>query len=172
MKIEQKKLDELNPDVNNSRVHNEEQIQQLANSIKEFGFTNPIIIDEDNSVLAGHGRLKAATVAGLKKVPTLRLLGLTDLQKRAYILTDNKIGLNAEWDDDLLQKELRLLAEGNFDIGSLGWDEKEMRSFVGADPLEGIELEKDFDSGEEILFEDIEAFKNKCPRCGFEFGDV
>ena len=172
MKIENKKLDELNADVNNSRVHNDEQIEQLANSIREFGFTNPIIIDEDNSVLAGHGRLKAAERAGLEKVPTLKLLGLSDLQKRAYIITDNKIGLNAEWDDDILQRELRALTEGDFDIAALGWNQKEMKSFVGLDPLEGLDIEKEFEADQEILLEDIDNFKNKCPRCGFEFGDA
>lgn len=171
MKIEHRQLNELNPDTNNSRVHGEEQIQQLANSIKEFGFTNPIIIDEDNSVLAGHGRLKAAAIAGIDKVPTLKLAGLSDVQKRAYIITDNKIGLNAEWDDEILQRELKALAESDFNLGELGWNEKEMNSFVG-DPLSGIDLNRDYETGEEILFDDIDDFSHKCPRCGFEFNDV
>ena len=170
MNIELRGVDEINPDNRNSRIHSDAQIIQLANSIKEFGFTNPIIIDEDNSVLAGHGRLRAAVLAGMSEVPTLKLVGLSDVQKRAYIITDNKIGLNAEWDDELLQSELRELFEKEFDLEALGWNEREMLSFVG-DPLEGTDIEKDFVGAEEITFDDIDDFGHRCPRCGFEFND-
>lgn len=168
MKVEMRDITEINPDNRNSRIHSDEQITQLTNSIREFGFTNPIIIDEDNSVLAGHGRLRAATRAGMTEVPTLKLIGLSDVQKRAYIITDNKIGLNAEWDDELLQSELRELFNKEFDLASLGWNEREMLSFVG-DPLEGTDIEKDFVGAEEITFDDIDDFSHRCPRCGFEF---
>lgn len=170
MEINNKKISELHPNINNSRVHGEEQIQQLILSIKEFGFTNPIIIDENNSVLAGHGRLKAAEISGMLEVPTIKLSNLTDAQKRAYIIADNKLGLNAEWDDDLLQRELAELHEQQFDLASLGWNENEINSFLG-NSLDNISIDKDYEGAREIEFEEIDTFKHECPRCGFNFND-
>lgn len=168
MEIKNKKLIELNPNIHNSRTHNESQINQLVASIEEFGFTNPIIIDENNSVLAGHGRLSAALIIGLEEVPTITLHDLSDTQKRAYIITDNKLGLNAEWDDELLQKELRELFEKDFNLSSLGWNKNELTSFVG-NPLDNLAEDKDFLGSSEIEFSDIDNFTNQCPKCGFEF---
>ena len=109
LKVEYKKTAELIPYVNNARTHSEEQIKQVAASIKEFGFTNPVLIDEENGIIAGHGRVMAATLMGLDQVPTITLTGLTDNQRKAYILADNKLALNAGWDIKLLMLEIDML---------------------------------------------------------------
>ena len=104
--IEQVKLDLLIPYVNNSRTHSEEQISQIASSIKEFGFTNPVLVDNQNGIIAGHGRVLASKKLGLKTVPCIRLSNLSEAQKKAYIIADNKLALNAGWDNELLKIEL------------------------------------------------------------------
>jgi ParB family transcriptional regulator, chromosome partitioning protein len=102
MKIEQKLISELIPYANNARTHNAEQITQIASSIKEFGFNNPILIDKDNGIIAGHGRLEAAKKLNLKEVPTISLEHLTDSQRKAYILADNRIAINSGWDTTII----------------------------------------------------------------------
>lgn len=121
--IDQTPVDELVPYENNPRTHSATQLERLVNSLKEFGFTNPILIDEDNNVIAGHGRLQAAQIAGLKTVPTITLSHLTEEQRRAYVIADNQLALNSGWDDDLLQAELKALGEAGFDLTLLGWGE-------------------------------------------------
>lgn len=111
----------LVPYVLNARRHSDHQITQIASSIREFGFTNPILIDEKNNVIAGHGRLEAAKRLELKEVPCVRLSHLTDLQRKAYILVDNKLALNSTWDDELLKIEIEDLKMKNFDTDLLGW---------------------------------------------------
>ena len=120
LSIEYRATGEIIPYINNSRTHSEQQVQQVAASIKEFGFTNPILIDEDRGIIAGHGRLQAAQMMGMDEVPTITLEGLTETQKKAYVIADNKLGLNSSWNDDLLKLELESLAD--FDIDLLGWD--------------------------------------------------
>ncbi len=119
--IDQTPVDELVPYENNPRTHSDVQIDRLVKSLKEFGFTNPILIDEDNNVIAGHGRLQAAQIAGLKSVPTITLAHLTPDQRRAYIIADNQLALNSGWDDDVLQSELAALGEAGYDLTLLGW---------------------------------------------------
>ena len=126
MKITQKKVTELIPYVNNSRTHSDEQVAQIAASIKEFGWTNPILVDGKNGIIAGHGRLLAARKLGHKEVPTIELSELTDAQKRAYIIADNKLALNAGWDDEVLKLEIQQLNDLNFDLTLLGFDEVEL----------------------------------------------
>ncbi len=128
MKIEYKKTIDLIPYVNNTRTHNDEQINQIASSIKEFGFTNPILIDEQNGVIAGHGRIMAAKKLNIDEVPTICLSNLSDVQKKAYVIADNKIALNAGWDEDLLKLELQSLQEMDFDINLLGFDIEELEN--------------------------------------------
>ena len=99
LEIVNKSTEELIPYVNNARTHSDEQINQIAGSIKEFGFNNPILLDGENGVVAGHGRLLAAKKLGLKEVPCIELAHLTEAKKRAYILADNKIALNSGWDN-------------------------------------------------------------------------
>ena len=119
--IVQRDPDTLIPYENNPRQHSEAQIDRLVRSIKEFGFTNPVLIDDDLNVIAGHGRLMAAGVMGLKPVPTIALGHLNDEQRRAYVIADNQLALNSTWDDDILQKELEALGDLGFDLTLLGW---------------------------------------------------
>lgn len=122
MEIIYKNVNDLIPYVNNTRTHSEEQINQIASSIKEFGFTNPVLIDTQGGVIAGHGRIMGAKKLNLTEVPTIVLSNLTEAQKKAYIIADNKIALNAGWDEDLLQLELMALDEMGFDYANLGFD--------------------------------------------------
>jgi ParB-like chromosome segregation protein Spo0J len=126
VKITQKKVTELIPYVNNSRTHSDEQVAQIAASIKEFGWTNPILIDGDNGIIAGHGRLLAARKLGHKEVPTIELKDLTETQKKAYIIADNKLALNAGWDNAILTIELESLLADGFDLEILGFDPSEL----------------------------------------------
>ena len=123
LSIEYKSTGELIPYVNNSRTHSEQQVQQVAASIKEFGFTNPLLIDEDGGIIAGHGRLQAAQLLKLDEVPTITLEGLTEAEKKAYVIADNQLALNSGWDLDLLKVEVERLGELDFDIGLLGFDD-------------------------------------------------
>lgn len=120
-KIVQRKTEELKPYENNPRQHSEAQLDRLVRSIKEFGFTNPVLVDDDCNVIAGHGRLMAAELMGLSKVPTIALGHLTADQRRAYVIADNQLALNSTWDDDVLQSELQALGESGFDLSLLGW---------------------------------------------------
>lgn len=117
-----RKVIDLIPYVNNSRTHSDEQINQVASSIKEFGFTNPILIDEDNGVIAGHGRLLASKKLNLDEVPCIILNGLTEAQKKAYIIADNQIALNSGWDFDTLKLELESIDELGLDMTITGFD--------------------------------------------------
>jgi hypothetical protein len=114
-------VEDLIPYDKNPRTHSPTQIERIAASITEFGFTNPILVDEDLNVIAGHGRLMAAQALELDVVPTIKLGRLTEAQRRAYVIADNQIALNSGWNDDLLQSELNALADVGFDLSVLGW---------------------------------------------------
>ncbi|EFS8829350.1 ParB N-terminal domain-containing protein [Salmonella enterica] len=118
----------------NSRTHSDEQVDQLVNSIREFGFTNPVLIDEQNELIAGHGRLAAADVLELEMVPAIRLSGLSDKQKKAYRIADNKLALNAGWDMQLLAEEVSELMDNDFDIELLGFSETEIDEMLNIEP--------------------------------------
>lgn len=137
IKLEQRKVADLIPYARNSRTHSEEQVAQIAASIKEFGFTNPILTDGENGIIAGHGRLQAARKLGLAEVPTIPLAGLTDAQKRAYVIADNKLALNAGWDAELLSSEIAGLGEDGFDLALLGFNEDELAALL-VDKTEGL----------------------------------
>ena len=122
MQIVIKKLSELTPYANNARTHSAEQVEQIVASITEFGRTNPVLIDEAGSIIAGHGRVMAAQKMGMEDVPCIVLSGLTEAQRRAYILADNKLALNAGWDDELLRIELEALKDLDFDLDLTGFD--------------------------------------------------
>jgi len=124
MELIKKKVSELIPYINNSRTHSEEQITQLISSIKEFGFTNPILIDKENSIIAGHGRLLAVKRLGLEEVPCIIISGLTKTQIKALIIADNQLALNAGWDLEKLSVEIEGLEDDKFDISLLGFDDK------------------------------------------------
>ena len=131
MEIIYKKVNELIPYVNNSRTHSEEQVNQICASINEFGFTNPLLIDEKDSIIAGHGRLLASKKIGMEEVPCIVLKGLTEAQKKAYIIADNKMALNAGWDEELLKIELENLKELDFDLNLTGFDIDELDDILG-----------------------------------------
>lgn len=124
--IEHLPLDALVPYARNSRTHSPDQIAQVAASIREFGFTNPVLIDGQGGIIAGHGRVMAARTLGLAEVPCIRLAHLTEAQKRAYVIADNKLALNAGWDNDLLALELRELDQLGFDLELTGFDAREL----------------------------------------------
>ena len=126
-------VSELIPYVRNARTHSQAQVSQIAASIREFGFLSPILVAEDNTILAGHGRLAAALKLGLKKVPCVKENHLTETQKRAYIIADNKLSLNAGWDSELLAVELSELEGADFNLDLLGFDEAELSSIFDAD---------------------------------------
>ena len=126
-------VSELIPYVRNARTHSEAQVSQIAASIREFGFLSPILVAEDNTILAGHGRLAAALKLGLKKVPCVKENHLTETQKRAYIIADNKLSLNAGWDSELLAVELSELEGADFNLDLLGFDEAELSGIFDAD---------------------------------------
>jgi DNA modification methylase len=136
MQIETKLISDLIPYVNNARTHSDEQVTQIASSIKEFGFNNPILIDKDNGIIAGHGRLEAAKKLGYTEVPTIRLEHLTDTQRKAFILADNRIALNSGWDTTLLSLELKEL-DTELDLTSLGFDAKELAALLAPEQVEG-----------------------------------
>lgn len=121
--IKYKKTADLVSYANNSRLHDETQLGQLVASINEFGFTNPVLLDGANGIIAGHGRVMAANVLGLETVPTIELQHLTDEQKAAYVIADNKLAQNARWDDEILRLELQSLSDADYDLSILGFDE-------------------------------------------------
>ena len=125
--IEQVKIDKLIPYARNSRTHSDAQVAQIAASIKEFGFTNPVLIDETGSIIAGHGRVMAARKLAITDVPSIRLTHLTDAQKKAYIIADNKLALNAGWDDEMLAVELTDLKDMGFDLDLTGFSTDEIK---------------------------------------------
>jgi hypothetical protein len=127
---------ELVPYARNSRTHPQVQVSQIAASIKEFGFTNPVLIDNNNGIIAGHGRVMGASLLKMDTVPCIRLGYLTDNQKRAYIIADNKIALNAEWDNDLLKLEFDDLAQMDFDLSLTGFDMGEIEELGFGDESE------------------------------------
>ena len=143
LSINYRKSGDLIPYINNSRTHSEQQVQQVASSIKEFGFTNPILIDEDDGIIAGHGRLMAAQKLGLDEVPTITLEGLTEAQRKAYVIADNQLAMNADWDLDALKVEVERLTELDFDIDLLGFDEDMLAGLMEEEPAEGLTDEDD-----------------------------
>ena len=124
--VVRRKVDDLIPYAKNSRTHSDEQVGQIAASIKEWGFTTPILIDPEGGIIAGHGRLMAAQKLGLDEVPTMTAHGWTDAQKRAYIIADNKLAMNAGWDLDMLKVEFKNLGDLSFDLALTGFGLEEI----------------------------------------------
>lgn len=137
MKVLQVSIDKLIPYVNNSRTHSDDQIAQVAASIKEFGFTNPVLTDGENGIIAGHGRVLAARKLGLNTVPCIELSHLTKNQRKAYIIADNKLALNSGWDDELLKIELDELDTDGFDISLTGFTPEELDALTTTE-VEGL----------------------------------
>ena len=160
LNVEYRDLDSLVPYERNPRTHTEEQIAQIAASIREFGFTNPILIDGNRRVIAGHGRLAAAKELGMERVPCIDLSHLTEDQRRAYIIADNKIALNGGWNEDLLRVELTALKELGSDLELTGFDAMEL-----ADIMLGKDVE--FKVYDESAADDVQLLT--CPKCGHTF---
>lgn len=156
----------LVPYINNARTHSPAQIAKLRASIREFGFLSPLVIDRDFNVLVGHGRLDAAKEEGYQKVPCVFADDLTEAQKKAYILADNRMAMDAGWDEELLRIEIESLQGADFDVSLTGFREDEVTDLfaVREDP-DDAGSNKEYDEGE---FGD-EEFAHECPRCGFKF---
>lgn len=133
--IIERKVADLIPYARNSRTHSDEQVAQIAASIKEFGWTNPILIDANNGIIAGHGRLMAARKLGAETVPCIELGHLSEAQRRALVIADNKLALNAGWDFEMLAVELDELRDLDFDLDLLGFDQQELNDLIGTDKL-------------------------------------
>jgi DNA modification methylase len=138
MQVEQISIETLIPYVNNARTHSDAQVAQIAASIKEFGFNNPVLIADDNSIIAGHGRVMAARKLGKDTVPAVRLSHLTEMQRKAYILADNKLALNADWDNSLLAIELADLKDLGFDTDLTGFSADEIAALMPVELTEGL----------------------------------
>jgi ParB-like chromosome segregation protein Spo0J len=154
---------DLIPYARNSRTHSEAQVAKIAASIKEFGFLNPVIVDGENGIIAGHGRIMAAQKLGLEKVPVVEASHLTEAQKRAYIIADNRLALDAGWDDEMLRVELKDLDEGGFDLTLTGFDLGELTALFD---------EPDFAPGTEDDQGKLDQLEPKivnCPHCGQDF---
>ena len=137
IQIQYRDIVELIPYVNNSRKHSDEQVAQIAASIKEFGWTNPILIDGDNGIIAGHGRLMAARKLSMEQVPVIELDGLSENQKKALVIADNKLALNADWDEEVLALELKELIDHDYDIDVLGFSTDELDDLF-KEPTKGL----------------------------------
>ena len=159
--IEYRQVDSLIPYARNARTHSDKQVAEIAASIREFGWTNPMLVYGDNGITAGHGRVLAARKLGLDSVPVIELSHLTPIQRQAYILADNKLSLNAGWDDELLALELADLDGAGFDMALTGFDEDEIKS-----------LSSDFDpatEAEQGKLDELSPNYVSCPHCGKEF---
>lgn len=175
METREVNVGDLIPYLRNSRKHSDDQILKLCSSIREYGFTTPIIIDEENNVLAGHGRLEAVKKLGWEKVPCVVLKGLTKAQKKAYVIADNKLALDADWDFDTLKLELESLKELDFDLELTGFDEFELDGLLNTTVPEGENHESDepspSSSTEEPTLGEFRKETHICPECGCEFED-
>lgn len=163
MKIENVKTNELIPYARNAKLHSDQQVQQIAGSIKEFGFNNPVLIDSDNGIIAGHGRVLAAQLLKLDAVPCVRLAHLTETQKKAYILADNRLSeVGGGWNYELLKLEIDELKTEDFDIDLTGFDVAGLGEAADK-KVEALDLD-----GEENKKEP-EKTQFHCPKCGFIF---
>jgi ParB family transcriptional regulator, chromosome partitioning protein len=179
LKIIYRSISELMPSANNARTHSDEQVKQIANSIALFGFNNPVLLDEDKNIIAGHGRILAAQILKLKKAPTITLKHLTPELKKAYLIADNKLAANSSWDIEQLGTEVRELTENRFDVSVLGFDKNELDNLLTED------LTSLITSPETIFINDEEPEKDPkekkpraisksklvhtCPKCKHEF---
>lgn len=160
-KIIMEPVERLIENKHNARTHSAEQVDQIAAAIKEFGFINPILVDEKGEVLAGHGRILAARQLGMKAVPALRFDHLTDEQKRAYLLADNKLAENAGWDEELLKLELWALEEAGFDVPLTGFSEKEIEALKKAAENEDPIYEKDEPISDDLKYQILVFCENE-----------
>lgn len=145
-----RKIADLIPYARNSRTHSDEQVNQIASSIKEFGFTNPIIIDEQGGIIAGHGRVMAAKKLGMKELPCIEATGWTEAQKKAYVIADNKLALNAGWDEKMLSLEFDELKELGFDLSLTGFSSDEILALKPLEETVGLTDEDEVPDAPEV----------------------
>lgn len=148
-------IDRLIPYARNSRTHSDEQVAQVAASIREFGFTNPVLIDGEGGIIAGHGRVMAARKLGMADVPCIRLAHLSDAQKRAYIIADNKLALNAGWDDEILALELLDLRGEDFALPLSGFTSEELEQIFSAFDVSPLGEMPQMPSGDRQPFQQV-----------------
>lgn len=162
-KTERRPVSSLTPYARNSRTHSDEQVAQIAASIKEWGFTTPVLIDPEGGIIAGHGRVMAAQRLGLENIPCIIAEGWTEAQKRAYVIADNKLALNASWDVEALKVEFQELESLRFNLELTGFSVEEM---------DGLFYQRPTDAAPED-FGDVDEsnLAHACPKCGFEFDD-
>lgn len=161
-RVERRPITELVPYARNARTHSDQQVDQIAASIREFGWTIPVLVDEEGTLIAGHGRILAAQKLGLDDVPVMVATGWSEAKKRAYRIADNRIPLNASWDMELLQLEVQDLAGDGFDLGLIGFDETELAQFFETAPE--VIPPDDFPEKDETL-----ETEHECPKCGYRW---
>jgi len=154
--------EDIKPFQDNPRIHSDIQINQIASSITEFGFTVPVLIDEEKNVIAGHGRLEASELLELEKIPTITLINLTEEQKKAYIIADNQLTLNSNWNEDLLKEQLNFLTDNDFNLDILGFENTQLDNYFKE--IEETDFTEDFKEFDESIETD-----HKCPKCGFKW---
>ena len=163
-KLEYIRLDALKEYERNTRTHSHEQVEQIKRSITEFGFTNPVLVDEDNVLIAGHGRTTAARALGMKEVPAIRLKNLTEAQRKALRIADNQLALNAGWDEELLRVELAELKTEDFDLDLCGFNTDELTHYLQEQDIDGFFERAESQQGETAKEKKKECVK--CPHCG------
>jgi hypothetical protein len=165
--IEYRNIDTLIPYINNARTHSDEQVAQIAASIKEFGWTNPVLVDGDNGIIAGHGRVLAARKLEATQIPVIELQGLSEAQRRAYVLADNRLAENATWDERTIRAEFETLKIANFDMSLMGFEDWEVNLFSDL-LLEEHEPAEAPDTFQEIE-PDVISSQYRCPSCNYEW---
>lgn len=161
--VERVAIFELVPYARNPRLHSPEQVERIAASIREFGWTMPVLRDEYGGLIAGHGRVLAAESLGITHVPAITARGWSEAQRRAYVIADNKLTLNGNWDNDLLRVELGELSEIGFDLNLTGFLDSELKTLLGGDSDEPEAPEAFGEYGETIPTE------HQCPKCGYRW---
>ncbi len=161
-KVERWPLERIVPDPRNPRTHSDEQIAQIAASMREWGWTNPVLVDEKGHLIAGHGRLLAARQLGLTEAPVMVARGWTEAQKRAYLIADNKLALNADWDNELLAVEMNNLHEMDFRLELTGFGADELDFLLA--PAAADEPPQEFSRYDESI-----ETKYQCPKCGYRW---
>jgi hypothetical protein len=160
--VERWPIAKLIPNARNARTHSDAQIAQLAASMREWGWTMPVLVDESGGLIAGHGRVLAGRLLGYDSVPTMTARGWSDAQRRAYMIADNKLSLNAAWDEELLRVELNALTFDGFDLNAVGFDENELAELSWTPKPGKVPVEFEA-AGADI------ATEHKCPKCGYEW---
>ena len=171
-RYENVKISALKPYENNARTHSQEQVEKIANSIKEFGFINPVLIDSDYGIIAGHGRVLAGQLLGMEEVPCLFIEDLTETQKRAYILADNKLALDAGWDDEILRQEILALDKLDFDVSFVDVEFETYPEDVIVMFTDGITESKNkdgIDFGKESLISLLQRYSFHSPQKMFSY---